>query len=113
MKRAFFVAASILALGGAGSAPALTAPLAAAVRTAPTAPAPGPNAVAPFGCEARAPNICYFRVFYSRGDRIVILPAGMKAQKVPVLAGGDYCVALNKSPVFKCARKAVNAKYNS
>jgi hypothetical protein len=114
MKRAFFVIANILALCGAGSAPALTAPLAAAVRTtAPAAPAPGPNALAPFGCEARAPNVCYFRIFYTRGDRIVILPAGMKEQKVPVIAGGDYCIALNKSPVFKCARKAVNAKYNS
>jgi len=83
------------------------------VRTAPAAPAPGPNAVAPFGCEARAPNVCYFRVFYTRGNRIVILPAGMKEQKVPVVAGGDYCMTLNKHPAYKCARKVVNAKYNS
>ena len=83
------------------------------VTVAPAAAAPAPTARVPFGCEARAPNICHFRIFYARGDRIVILPAGMKEQKVPVVAGGDYCMTLNKSPVYKCARKAVNAKYNS
>jgi hypothetical protein len=67
----------------------------------------------PFGCEARAPNVCHFRIFYTRGDRIVILPAGMKEMKVPVVAGGGYCMALGKAPAYKCARKVVNAKYNS
>jgi hypothetical protein len=113
MKRAFFVVAFALALSGAAAVPALTAPAAAPVRTAPATPAPAPTAPVPFGCEARAPNVCYFRIFYTRGDRIVILPAGMKERKVPVIVGGDYCMALNKSPVFKCVRKAVNAKYNS
>jgi hypothetical protein len=113
MKRAFFVVAIALALSGAAAVPALTAPAAAPVRTAPATPAPAPTARVPFGCEARAPNVCHFRIFYARGDRIVILPAGMKEQKVPVIAGGGYCVTLNKSPVYKCARKVVNAKYNS
>jgi hypothetical protein len=113
MKRAFFVAASILALCGAASAPALTAPVAAAVRPAPAAPAPAPTARVPFGCDARAPNVCHFRIFYTRGDRIVILPAGMREKKVPATIGGDYCMALGKAPVYKCARKVVNDKYNS
>ncbi len=68
-----------------------------------------------FGCDARAPNVCYFRIFYSpRGDRIVILPAGMKT-RVPGLAIGrdQYCVRLGQAPAYKCARKAINAKYNS
>jgi hypothetical protein len=80
---------------------------------APTPPATAPTAIAPFGCDARAPNVCHFRIFYTRGDRIVILPAGMKERKVPVIAGGDYCMTLNKSPVYKCARKAINGNYNS
>jgi hypothetical protein len=113
MKRAFFVLANALALSGAVSAPALTAPVAAPVRTAPATTAPAPTARVPFGCDARAPNVCHFRIFYTRGDRLVILPAGMKEQKVPVITGGGYCMTLNKSPVYKCARKVVNAKYNS
>jgi len=124
MKRAFFVFASVLAQCGAASAqvqmravPAATARMAnsdAAWRMpAPTAAVPAPTARAPFGCEARAPNVCHFRIFYTRGDRIVILPAGMKEKKIPVVAGGDYCMTLNKPPVFKCTRKVINDKYNS
>jgi hypothetical protein len=124
MKRAFFILANVLALCGAASAQAPTAP-AAAVRTAPvvsvpawrtpapTPAAPAPTARAPFGCDARAPNVCHFRIFYTRGDRIVILAAGMKEKKVPVIAGGGYCMTLNKSPVYKCTRKVINDKYNS
>jgi len=67
MKRAFFVAANILALCGAASAQ---------VPKAPAISAPAPTAPVPFGCDARAPNVCHFRIFYTRGDRIVILPAG-------------------------------------
>jgi hypothetical protein len=114
MKRAFFVAATILALCGAASAQVARAPAVSALaRPAPAAPAPAPTARVPFGCEARAPNVCHFRIFYTRGDRIVILPAGMKEMKVPVVAGGGYCMALGKAPAYKCARKVVNAKYNS
>jgi hypothetical protein len=124
MKRAFLVVVSVLALCGAASAqvqmrtvaPA-TAQIAASSSAwrmpAPTPAVPGPTASAPFGCDARAPNVCHFRIFYTRGDRIVILPAGVKEKKVPVIAGGDYCMTLNKSPVYKCTRKVVNDKYNS
>jgi hypothetical protein len=124
MKRAFFVFASVLAQCGAVSAqvqmrtvPAATAQMAnssAAWRMpAPTAAAPAPTARAPFGCDARAPNVCHFRIFYTRGDRIVILAAGMKEKKVPVIAGGDYCMSMNKAPAYKCTRKVINDKYNS
>jgi len=104
MKRAFFILANVLALCGAASA---QSPKAAA------AAAPAPTARVPFRCDARAPNVCHFRVFYTRGDRIVILPAGMKEQKVPAIIGGKYCMTLGKSPAWKCARKVVNAQYNS
>jgi hypothetical protein len=124
MKRAFFVFASVLAQCGAVSAqvqmrsvPAATAPMStndpAWRMRAPTPAAPAPIARAPFGCEARAPNVCHFRIFYTRGDRIVVLPAGMKEKAVPVIAGGDYCMTLNKPPVYKCTRKVINDKYNS
>ena len=104
MKRAFFIVANVLALCGAASAQAPKA----SVTTA-----PAPTARVPFGCDARTPNVCYFRIFYGRGDRIVILPAGMTEKNVPVKMGGDYCMTLNKSPVYKCARKVINEKYNS
>jgi hypothetical protein len=116
MMRRFFIIASVLALSGAASAQAPMAP-AAGVSTwrmpASTPATPAPSARAAFGCDARAPNVCHFRIFYTRGDRIVILPAGMKEKKVPVDAGGDYCMTLNKSPAYKCARKLINGRYNS
>ena len=104
MKRAFFIVGFALVLSGAASAQAPKAPAIAA---------PAPTTPVPFGCDARDPNVCYFRIFYKRGDRIVILPAGMKEKKVPVKIGGDYCMTLNKAPVYKCARKVINDKYNS
>jgi hypothetical protein len=119
MKRALFVLGFALALCGAASAQAPKAPGASAPVRLPAGwaaratPAPAPTIRVPFGCDARAPNVCHFRIFYTRGDRIVILPAGMKEKKVPVVAGGDYCMTLNKSPVYKCTRKAINDKYNS
>jgi hypothetical protein len=123
MKRALLVFVSVLAQCGAASAQTMrtvapaTAQMAASSSAwrmpAPTPAAPAPTARAPFGCEARAPNVCYFRIFYTRGDRIVILSAGTKENKVPVIAGGDYCMTLNKSPVYKCSRKVINDKYNS
>jgi hypothetical protein len=115
MMRAFFILAAALAMCGAASAQTPTTPVGSPAwrMPAPTPAAPAPTAHAPFGCEARAPNVCHFRIFYTRGDRIVILSAGMKEKNVPVLAGGDYCMTLNKSPAYKCTRKVVNDKYNS
>jgi hypothetical protein len=126
MTRAFFILASVLALSGAASAQVPTARATAAAvpmapapsipawrMPAPTPAVPAPTARALFGCDARAPNVCHFRIFYTRGDRIVILPAGMKEKKVPVVEGGDYCMTLNKSPAYKCTRKVINDKYNS
>jgi hypothetical protein len=119
MKRAFLVFVSVLALCGAASAQAPRAAVISAPArlpagwTAAATPAPAPTVRVPFGCDARAPNVCHFRIFYTRGDRIVILAAGMKEKKVPVIAGGDYCMTLNKSPRYKCTRKVINDKYNS
>jgi hypothetical protein len=114
MKRAFFIVANVLAWCGAASAQAPKAPVISALaRTAPATAAPAPTTPVPFGCDARAPNVCHFRIFYTRGDRIVILPAGMKEKKVPAIIGGHYCMTLGKSPVWKCTRKVVNAQYNS
>jgi hypothetical protein len=97
MKRAFFIVASAVALCGAAAA----------------APVPAPTTSAPFGCDARAPNVCHFRIFYTRGDRIVILPSGMKNKVPGVTIGGHYCMTLGKTPVYKCTRKVINDKYNS
>jgi hypothetical protein len=116
MKRAFFILGFALALCGAASAqaPNAAAPAPMLPGWAPAAtPAPAPTAPVPFGCDARAPDVCYFRIFYTRGNRIVILPAGIKENKVPATVGGDYCMTLNKSPVYKCTRKVINANYNS
>ncbi len=114
MKRAFFIVANVLALYGAASAQTPKAPARLpAGWSAPATPAPAPTIRVPFGCDARAPNVCHFRIFYTRGDRIVILAAGMKEKKVPVITGGEYCVTVNKSPAYKCTRKPINDKYNS
>jgi hypothetical protein len=71
-------------------------------------------AKAPFGCDARAPRICHFRVYYARGSRNVVLPAGMK-QRIPgVTLGQDsYCIDIDKKPAPNCVRNAINANYNS
>ena len=93
MKCAFFVLAAALVVCGVNPATA---------------------ADAPFGCDARAPNVCHFRIFYTRGDRIVILPAGMKNKIPGVTIGHDhYCMSLGTTPVFKCTRKLINNRYNS
>jgi hypothetical protein len=112
MTRALFIVAFALASCGVASAQVPKAPVSAPARAA-AAPAPAPLTPTPFGCDAGAPNVCYFRIFYTRGDRIVVLPAGMKEKKVPVIAGGSYCMTLNKSPVSKCVRKVINVQYNS
>jgi hypothetical protein len=113
-----------LALGTSAPAAAQTADTFANVRkielkgpkpsAAPAAAEPAAAAKARFGCDARAPNVCRFRIFYARGSRDVVLPAGMKVAVPDVRIGSDsYCVDLNKSPRHKCARKTINAKYNS
>lgn len=119
MKRALLISGLALALCGAASAQAPKIPGAPAPArlpagwTAVPTPAPAPIVRVPFGCDARAPNVCRFRIFYTRGDRILILAAGMKEKKVPASIGGAYCMTLNKSPPPKCTRKAINATYNS
>lgn len=111
MKQALFI--FVFALVSCGIASAQVPKVSAVVQTTAAAPAPDPTKPAAFGCDARAPNVCYFRIFYTRGDRIVILPAGMTEKNVPVKIGGDYCMTLNKSRVYKCVRKVINDKYNS
>ncbi len=72
-------------------------------------------ATAPFGCDARAPDVCYFRIFYSaRESRDVVLRAGMK-ERIPEVQIGrtHYCTSLNARPRHKCARKVINDKYNN
>ena len=92
MKRAFFVLTAALAVCGINPAMA---------------------ADAPFGCLARAPNVCHFRIFYARGDRVVILPAGMENNVPGVTIGIDrYCMSLGETPVFTCKRKRINNSYN-
>jgi hypothetical protein len=116
MRRAFFIIGFALALCGAASA---QAPKAAPTRlppgwTAAATPAPAPTTRVPFGCDARAPDVvCYFRIFYGRGDRVILLPAGMTEMKVPATIGGGYCMTLDKAPAYKCTRKVINGKYNS
>jgi hypothetical protein len=88
--------------------------LAPAISTqTPARPAPEPTTTASFGCDARAPNVCHFRIFYQRGDRVVILAAGMKTKVPGVTVGRDYCMTLGKTPAYKCARKVINGTYNS
>jgi hypothetical protein len=112
MKRAFFIIANVLALCGAASAQVPKAPAISTVARTATA-APAPTTSAPFGCDARAPKICHFRIFYTRGDRLVILPSGMKNKVPGVTIGGHYCMTVGESPVYKCARKVINGQYNS
>ena len=72
-------------------------------------------AIAPFGCDARAGQTCYFKLFLGpRATRIVQLPSGMKVKIPGVEIGRDgYCVDLTKPPVNKCSRKTINANYNN
>jgi hypothetical protein len=126
MKRAFFILATVLASSGAGSVASAQAPktavASASVRPAITmapgwkaraTPARAPTTTAAFGCDARAPNVCHFRIFYTRGDRVVMLPAGMKNKVPGVTIGGNYCMTLGKTPAHKCERKVINGQYNS
>jgi hypothetical protein len=76
---------------------------------------PAAAAPAPFGCDARPGQICYFKIYYSpRETRIVQLPTGMKVNVTDVVAGRDkYCVAVGTPPVNKCTQKLINASYNN
>jgi len=110
MKHRTLFLAAMLAV--AAAAPAL-----AQTKQNPASPAiaaPGTDK-APFGCEARAPNVCHFHIFYPRGGRAVVLPAGMKETVPGVKIDRDhYCVALNKGPPLKkCERKTIKATYNN
>ena len=97
MKHAIILAATALVLG-------VSAPVAAQTV----------SPKAPFGCDARAPNSCVFRIYYARGSREVFLAAGMKAMIPDVRIGTDtYCVTINKKPLPTCNRKLITAKYNS
>lgn len=91
-----------------------SAPFAAA-SAAPAASRQSLTTKAPFGCEARAGQVCHFHVFYRGGrGRVVVLPAGMKESIPDVRIGSDsYCVGLNRRPAYdRCARKLINANYN-
>jgi hypothetical protein len=74
--------------------------------------APG---TAPFGCDARAGQKCFFKIYYTPGrTRIVQLLSGMKVD-IPGLNIGrtQYCVNVGTPPTAKCAQKTVNASYNN
>jgi hypothetical protein len=75
---------------------------------------PAAAAPAPFGCDARAGQICYFKIYYAPNrTRIVQLLAGMKVTIPDVVIGRDhYCVRVGKPPVYKCPQKTINASYN-
>lgn len=77
-------------------------------------PAAAAKGAASFGCEARAPSVCYFRIFYlPRHNRQVVLPAGMKTTIPDVDIGRDqYCVRIGAPPAHKCARKTITANDN-
>jgi len=81
------------------------------------APTPAPAADGPqFGCDARAPTVCRFRIFYTqqRGNRIIVLPAGMKVNVTDAVAGRDtYCVAANVDPRYGCVKRVVKSTYNN
>jgi len=104
MRLLFLIAALTI-----GSAPFVAA------SAAPASSAKSTTTKAPFGCEARAGQICYFQIFYQGGrGRVVVLPSGMKESIPEVRIGIDsYCVGLNGRPAYdKCKRKLINASYN-
>jgi hypothetical protein len=72
-------------------------------------------ATAPFGCDARAGQTCFFKILYGpRATRIVQLRAGMKVNIPGIEIGRDkYCESLGKPPPHKCAQKLINANYNN
>jgi hypothetical protein len=75
---------------------------------------PAAAAAASFGCEARKPAVCYFRIiYYPRYNRQIVLPAGMKTTVPGLNIGHDrYCVSIGTAPRHRCASKLISADYN-
>ncbi|HYW63380.1 MAG TPA: hypothetical protein VE865_09335 [Bradyrhizobium sp.] len=115
MTRGILTIATLLMWSGAASAQVVKIPPIIMPAPSATAASPSPATTkAMFGCEAGGAKVCYFRIFYKpRGDRIVILPSGMKADVPGINIGGDYCMTLGSAPVWKCTRRTINDKYNS
>jgi hypothetical protein len=124
MKHRILVLAAVLALGASAPALAQTSGAFSQVRkielkgpkpnAAPTPPAAVATDKAQFGCDARAPSVCHFQIFYARGGRAIVLAAGMKTTVPDVKVGRDgYCVGVNNKPGHKCVRKTINATYNN
>jgi hypothetical protein len=69
---------------------------------------------APFGCDAPKGTTCFFKLFLGpRATRVVQLLPGMKVSIPGINIGQDsYCASLNKAPLAKCERTAINATYN-
>src|SRR5437588_6253837 len=82
MKHQFLALAATLA-AGISALPALAQPPlargSAPLGMPASAVVPRGTDKAPFGCDARPPDVCHFKIFYPRGSRGVVLPAGMKA----------------------------------
>jgi hypothetical protein len=70
---------------------------------------------AKFGCDARAGQTCFFKIFLGpRSTRIVQLQAGTTTTIPGVDIGRDtYCVDLKKPPLNKCIQKSINPTYNN
>jgi len=100
MKRFHVTALAALATLGAAAAPS------------PTAQAT--PASAPFGCNARAGQTCYFTLYLGpRATRLVQLRGGMKVDIPGIEIGSDrYCVDLTGPPLPTCTRKTINATRN-
>ena len=84
-----------------------------ALLSTPTARA-APGTV-PFGCDARAGQTCYFKIYYAPNrTRIVQLLAGMTVN-IPGLDIGrtHYCINVGTPPAYKCTQKIVKATYNN
>jgi len=77
-------------------------------------PATAATRTASFGCEARKPAVCYFRILYHpRYNRQIVLPAGMKVTVPGLNIGHDrYCVSVGTPPRHRCASKLITADYN-
>jgi hypothetical protein len=71
-------------------------------------------ASAPFGCNARAGQTCYFMLYLGpRASRLVQLRPGMQAEVPGIEIGSDrYCVDLRGPPPPTCARRKIRATLN-
>jgi len=76
---------------------------------------PASAEVAPFGCDAGAGQMCYFRIYYAPGvARMVQLPGGTKVTVPDVNIGrAHYCGSVGKPPTPKCSQKLINTNYNN